>query len=61
MLSYYDFELIFEADRILSYVGRAAKQVDFTFDPEAFIEEAEQAVNLLFREGNIYTFTHRSF
>lgn len=61
MLSYYEFDLTFESEKIISYIERAAKQVDFSFDPEAFIEEAEQAVNLLFREGNMYSFTHRSF
>ncbi|MEI8713973.1 NACHT domain-containing protein [Mesorhizobium sp. ISC11] len=61
LLSYYEFETIFEKIDLEKYVERSKKQSDFEFNTDSFIEEAEQSVNLLFKDGTLYSFTHRSF
>lgn len=61
MLSYYDQEHSFDEDALIKYIERVKGFVDFKFDTLKFIYEAEQSVNLIFKEGGQYAFTHRSF
>ena len=59
--TYADSEHSFEKTEFVSRMNAVKDRVKFDFDSEQFLKEATESVNLLFKEGNSYNFTHRSF
>lgn len=61
LLSFAEFDVIFSDDELKKYINKVKGHIDFSLDTEKFIVEADQAVNLIYKEGQFYTFTHRTF
>jgi len=59
--SYVDMEHTFNEERCIAYLEKAKKRVNGTFDTGDFLADAKDAVNMLFKDGDQYTFIHRSF
>jgi hypothetical protein len=54
-------EHTFTEAKCLEYIEKAKKRVNGKFDGRDFLVDATDAVNMLFKDGDQYTFIHRSF
>ncbi|MER9279981.1 NACHT domain-containing protein [Mesorhizobium sp. M0522] len=59
--SYADMEHTFNESECISYIERAKKRTGKVFESEDFLSDAVESVNLLFKDGDQYSFIHRSF
>ncbi len=61
LISYLGRDFEFDDITIISYVEKVKKYVEFDYDSSLFLREMAETVNLIYREGDKYLFTHRSF
>nr|WP_029929344.1 NACHT domain-containing protein [Ochrobactrum sp. UNC390CL2Tsu3S39] len=61
LLTYKDGKQTFDKTSLTEAVKRAIDRSNINVPVENFIEEATESVNLLYKEGDIFTFSHRSF
>lgn len=61
LLTYKDGKKTFDKTSLTEAVKRAIDRSNINVPVENFIEEATESVNLLYKEGDIFTFSHRSF
>lgn len=61
LVSYIEMEHTFEYDTIIRILDSVKKKIDFEYDSDGFLKESVESVNLIFKEGDKYSFTHRSF
>nr|WP_278525522.1 NACHT domain-containing protein [Brucella anthropi] len=61
LLTYKDGKKTFDKTSLTEAVKRAIDRSNINVPVENFIEEAKESVNLLYKEGDIFTFSHRSF
>lgn len=61
LLSYVEFDYQIERVKFLDILERCKSYVDFDFDKEKFLNEVIESVNLMYKEGDTFIFTHRSF
>jgi hypothetical protein len=61
LMSYIEYDLTFSRDKALDYIDRAKKRTSTKVDSDKFLDECEESVNLLFKDGDMYSFVHRSF
>lgn len=61
LLTYSETAFSFTEEEILSYVDESIETCGVSVDRNKFLAETEESVNLLQKEGDQYSFTHRSF
>lgn len=61
LLSYKSGDYSFSHEKIVSYVDAAKARAGIKVDTAKYIEEAIESVNLIYRDGNLFSFVHRSF
>lgn len=61
LLTYVDHSYQIDRNQFVKVLDNCKKYIDFEFDKDSFIKESVESVNLLYKEGDDYIFTHRSF
>ncbi|OAM74170.1 hypothetical protein A3840_16490 [Devosia elaeis] len=61
LMTYGQMSTSFGAGEVRSLVSAAVTRSGIAVDIENFLDEAVESVNLLYKEGEIYSFVHRSF
>lgn len=61
LVSYIDGDHSFSKEQILTILDNVKIRADTEYDSEDFLRECIESVNLIYKEGEIYSFTHRSF
>lgn len=61
LISYADGEHSFEKTQIIEYFEKVKKRVKINYDSEMFLKECVESVNLIYKDGDQYSFLHRSF
>jgi len=59
--SYVDMRYSFTEAACIEYIDKAKKRTGKSFSAIDFLSDATDAVNMLFKDGDQYTFIHRSF
>ncbi|MCM2477855.1 NACHT domain-containing protein [Rhizobium sp. CG5] len=61
LLSYSDMTHTFTHDQVIDYLEKVKIRSRVNFDSEALLKECVESVNLVYRDGDQYSFIHRSF
>lgn len=61
LMSYIAFDINFTKQKAIEYIDKAKKRTSIKVDSQKFLDECVESVNLLFKDGDLYTFVHRSF
>ena len=61
LMSYIEYDITFDRSKAIDYIERAKKRTSTKVDSGRFLEECVESVNLLFKDGEMYSFVHRSF
>jgi hypothetical protein len=61
LMSYIQTDNTFQSSAIKSLTNAAKTRAGIDVPAEKFIEEATESVNLLYKEGDVYSYVHRSF
>jgi hypothetical protein len=61
LVSYIDKEHSFEKVDLIRRLDAVKTRVKFDYDSNEFLNECVESVNLLYKDGTTYNFTHRSF
>jgi hypothetical protein len=59
--TYADLEHTFSEQRCLDYISKSKKRASKSFDERDFLIDSTDSINMLFKDGNHYSFIHRSF
>ena len=60
-LSYADSKYEFSRDLMLDYFYQVVKDNDLKIDPELFIKDVTEKLCIVYKDGGVYEFIHRSF
>ncbi|MFJ1308561.1 NACHT domain-containing protein [Agrobacterium sp. P15N1-A] len=61
LVSYADMEHSFTRSEIINYINKVKSRSRVDYDPELFLKECVESVNLIYKDGDNYSFIHRSF
>lgn len=61
LVSYIDMEHTFDKREIIQYFENVKTKANVNYNSEMFLEECVESVNFLYKDGEKYSFTHRSF
>ncbi|WP_246261461.1 NACHT domain-containing protein [Alteromonas ponticola] len=61
IITYTDKKLSFTYNEIIGYISKAIEIEDFEIDARKFFNDLLKSVCIIQRDGNIFTFSHRSF
>ncbi len=61
LISYYENSIKFSEDEVRSYISKAVRMLAMPIDANAFLQDLQESVCILQRDGLLWTFTHRSF
>jgi hypothetical protein len=61
LVSYADLQHSFSKEEVLDYFENVKARARVDFHSERFLQECVESVNLIFKDGDQYTFIHRSF
>ncbi|WP_202352996.1 NACHT domain-containing protein [Mesorhizobium sp. 113-1-2] len=59
--TYVEMEHTFTEQKCLEYIDRAKRRANQTFDSKDFLVDATESVNMFFKDGDQYSFIHRTF
>tara|TARA_R110000850_G_scaffold8888_15_gene32671 strand:- start:329 stop:2251 length:1923 start_codon:yes stop_codon:yes gene_type:complete len=61
LVSYIDGDHSFSREQVVNILDNVKIRADVEYDSEEFLRECIESVNLIYKEGEVYSFTHRSF
>ena len=61
LVTYIDMDHSFKKEEIIDILDKVKMRSEVEFVSDDFLKECLESVNLLYKEGDVYSFTHRSF